>query len=81
MILEDECPLAEITGMKKKCDTEFDCGYGYYQITEAGRLYSNDNWCWWTSLEEDLKTIQENQLLWLMTDQPVDPEIIKIRVV
>jgi hypothetical protein len=81
MILEAEYPINKISKIKSICDKKFECGYGYYQITEDGKLYDKSNWNWWTNdLENDLKNIKEEQLLWLMTDEPVEPEIIKIRV-
>jgi hypothetical protein len=82
MILEGEYPIDKISEIKSKCDEEYECGYGYYQITEKGKLYSKENWNWWTNnLENDLKNIRAEQLLWLMTDEPVEPEIIKISVI
>jgi hypothetical protein len=81
MILEGEYPIEKIFDIKEKCDVKFECGYGYYQITEKGKLYDNSQWNWWTSLDDDLKNIREDQLLWLMTDEPVDPDIIKIKLI
>ena len=64
-------------------ENEKYCAFDYYQITNINEMFRRNNWSWGfiSDYNEIKNKLKEGQTLWLYSNQPIEIDIVALRIV